>query len=183
MDSALPSRLSGLPSGGIVRGLCVSGCAVVEAVRKRPSRSRSRSGICTRGKNGLRSPVLCRSVERGAVMDVCTPWPRTGSVWGDERAGRLCRKSAMELSEVRARDSLVRARAGVVSPRLDEPASCRPYSEEKRRRGFLRGAAGLEWSLGAWTSSGTLSLSACDGWFSNEPAHDVGRVLRRERTS
>jgi len=50
----------------------------------------------------------------------------------------------MELREERARDSLVRGRMGGVSLRLEEPASCRPYSEDKRRRGFLRGDAGLE---------------------------------------
>jgi hypothetical protein len=117
-------------------------------------------------------------------MEVCTPWRRTGSVWGEGSAGRLCKKSAMELSEERARDSLVRERAGVVSPRPDEPASCRPYNEESRRRGFLRGAAGLEWSCPAWTSSGTLSLPTCDERFSSEgAAQEVGRVLRRGRGS
>jgi hypothetical protein len=183
MDSALPSRLNGLPNGGSGRGLCVSGCSVVEALRRRPSRSRSRSGICTRGKYGPRSPVLCLRVERGALMDVCTPCWRTGSVRGEEIDGRLCKKSVMELREERARDSLVRERAGALSPRPDEPASCRPYNEEKRRRGFLRWAAGLEWSCVVWTSSGTLSLSACDERFSSEGAHEVGRVLRRGRGS
>jgi hypothetical protein len=82
-------------------------------------------------------------------MDVCTPWCRTGSAGGEDVDGRLCRRSAMELREERARDSLVRERASaVVSARPDEPASCRPYSEERRRRGFLRWVAGLEWSCG-----------------------------------
>jgi hypothetical protein len=90
----------------------------------------------------------------------------------------------MELREDRARDSLVREGVGGVSLRPDEPASCRPYSEEKRRRGFLRGEAGFEWSCDTFTSSGTLSLSACAVRFSSEgAAHDVGRALRRGRGS
>lgn len=141
--SALPSRLSGL-SGASARGLCVSDRSAFELFLRRPSKSRSRSGICTRGRNGPRSLVLCCSVDRGFVSVVCTPRWYTGSVLRELRDGRLCRKSAMELSEERARDSLVRGRAGVASSRPDEPASCRPYSEEKRRSGFLCGAAGRE---------------------------------------
>jgi hypothetical protein len=50
----------------------------------------------------------------------------------------------MELKDERARDSLVRERVGGASSRPDEPASCRPYSEEKRRKGFLRCAPEFE---------------------------------------
>lgn len=91
----------------------------------------------------------------------------------------------MELSEERARDSLVRERVGVAASRPDEPASCRPYSEEKRRRGFLCCVGDLEESYAAFVSSGTrsLSLSACSGRFSSDGAHDVGRALRRGRGS
>jgi hypothetical protein len=143
IDSALPSRRSGL-RGASGRGLCVSGRSVLEALLKRPSKSRSRSGMCTRGRKGPRSLALCLREERGAALVACVPRWYTGSVLRELIDGRLCRSSDMELREDRARDSLVRGRVGMVSSRLDEPASGRPYSEEKRRRGFLRCEAGLE---------------------------------------
>jgi hypothetical protein len=137
------SALSGLVEA-MDRGRCVSGRSALEALRKRPSKSRSRSGICTRGRKGPRSLLLCRRAERGAGLAACVLIWYTGSVLRALRAGRLCRNSDIELSDERARDSLVRGRMGTVSSRPDEPASCRPRREERRRRGFLLCEAGLE---------------------------------------
>jgi hypothetical protein len=72
VGSARPSRLSGL-SGASGRGLCASNRSIVEALLKRPSKSRSRSGICTRGRKGPLSLLLCVSVARAAVLAVGTP--------------------------------------------------------------------------------------------------------------
>jgi len=72
MDSALPSRRSGL-RGPIGRGRCVSGRSVLEALCKRPSKSSSSSGICTLGRKDPLALVLCLRADRGSEPLVCVP--------------------------------------------------------------------------------------------------------------
>jgi hypothetical protein len=88
MDSALPSRLSGL-DGAIGRGRCVSGRSVLEALLSNPSKSRSRSGMCTLGRTWLWSLVLCLRLERGSAPPACVPTWNTGSVRRELIDGRL----------------------------------------------------------------------------------------------